>query len=34
MPYPGQTHGIPDPALKTHQWRTILDFVAPIAPAR
>ncbi|WP_188945687.1 S9 family peptidase, partial [Polymorphobacter multimanifer] len=32
MPYPGQTHGIPDPALKTHQWRTILDFLAPIAP--
>lgn len=32
MPYPGQTHGIPDPALKTHQWQTILDFLAPIAP--
>jgi dipeptidyl-peptidase-4 len=32
MPYPGQTHGIPDPTLKTHQWRTILDFLAPIAP--
>lgn len=34
MPYPGQTHGIPDPALKTHQWRTIMDFLAPIAPAK
>lgn len=32
MPYPGQTHSIPDPALRLHQWRTILDFLAPIAP--
>lgn len=32
MPYPGQTHGIPDPALKTHQWLTIMEFLAPIAP--
>jgi dipeptidyl-peptidase-4 len=32
MPYPGQTHGIRDPALQTHLWTTVLDFLKPIAP--
>ncbi|WP_439532425.1 DPP IV N-terminal domain-containing protein [Polymorphobacter sp.] len=32
MPYPGETHGIGDPALRTHLWRTIEEVLAPLAP--
>ncbi len=32
MPYPGQTHAPRDPAIQTHIWSTILDFLKPIAP--
>jgi len=28
MPYPGETHGLGSPALRTHLWRTITDFLA------
>jgi dipeptidyl-peptidase-4 len=32
MPYPGATHSIADPALRTHVWETISETLAPIAP--
>jgi dipeptidyl-peptidase-4 len=28
MFYPGQTHGLSGQGVKTHQWKTILDFLA------
>jgi dipeptidyl-peptidase-4 len=32
MPYPGETHSVGDPALRTHLWETIRETLAPIAP--
>ena len=32
MPYPGETHGLGDPVLRTHLWETIRRFLKPLWP--